>query len=430
MAAGIAFRQRKDETMKSVTLVSNTPASQKLTFSLPVQEYRSLPVPEISGAKLGDCFVRVTDLPKELENFMGVNPRVPNRNKKGLLSGPVTKGITNTLLGSPEDMAIKNQGIYLLVEDAAHGKLQGGQGQLTVTLADIKSHGVVNGGHTYAAIREAVESADDTEFEMLSRAYVRLHLLSGIEPSKVAEIAEGLNRSKQVDDPSLDNLRDHFQRIKQVMSDKPGADCIAYHQGDEGDVYIVEILALLEMFNCDRFSEKKHPSSLYNQPKNGLRLYKDDLENNPATLNMLVPKLPDILRLSDLIRSKAKEAAKNGGFEYGRMKTGKNRAASAENHDILLPFIGEKISYRVPNGWLYPMLAAFRANVIWDKENWKFEWNYPLDSLVHVVIEDLISVCFTAHRDNIAPDKVGKRESIYKQCYDTIQIYLLRNPNK
>ena len=28
------------------------------------------------------------------------------------------KGITQTLLEDPEDMAIKNQGIYLLVEDA------------------------------------------------------------------------------------------------------------------------------------------------------------------------------------------------------------------------------------------------------------------------------------------------------------------------
>lgn len=65
----------------------------------------------------------------------------------------------------------------------------------------------MNGGHTYAAIRDAIENAEDADLENLARAYVRLHILQGIEDSKVAEIAEGLNRSKQVDDPSLAKLQ-------------------------------------------------------------------------------------------------------------------------------------------------------------------------------------------------------------------------------
>ncbi|MBV8119772.1 MAG: AIPR family protein [Alphaproteobacteria bacterium] len=63
-----------------------------------------------------------------------------------------------------------------------------------------------NGGHTYAAIRDTIENADEVTRASLERAHVRLHLLQGVDDSKVAEIAEGLNRSKQVDDPSLANL--------------------------------------------------------------------------------------------------------------------------------------------------------------------------------------------------------------------------------
>ena len=57
--------------------------------------------------------------------------------------------------------------------------------------------------------------------------------MHGIDESKVAEIAEGLNRSKQVDDPSLANLQGHFERIREVMAGRPGGDAIAYHQGSE-----------------------------------------------------------------------------------------------------------------------------------------------------------------------------------------------------
>jgi hypothetical protein len=90
---------------------------------------------------------------------------------------PVVKGITETLVESPEDMAIKNQGIYLLVEDAAFNRATGGNGQLTITLADPARHGIVNGGHTHAAIRDAIENADETERKNIFRDYVRLHIL-------------------------------------------------------------------------------------------------------------------------------------------------------------------------------------------------------------------------------------------------------------
>ena len=100
---------------------SNAPASPiplPFTFVVPTHEYRSLPIPGLEGTKVGDCFVTVTSLPQELDRFMEVNPRVPNRTQTGLLSGPVVAGIKETLTDNPEDMAIKNQGIYLLVEAA------------------------------------------------------------------------------------------------------------------------------------------------------------------------------------------------------------------------------------------------------------------------------------------------------------------------
>jgi hypothetical protein len=141
-----------------------------------------------------------------------------------------------------------------------------------------------------------------------------------------------------------------------------------------------------------------------------------------------VPKLPEILVLSDLIRKETPPAAKRVGFEFGRMKTGKARAGAKSNRNIPLPFLNSTMSYHVPSGWLYPMLAGFRANVNWDLQHMKFEWKVPLTKLVPAVIDDLVRVCVTEHRDNnLQPDKVGKRESTYGQCYDKVQLYLLES---
>jgi hypothetical protein len=323
-------------------------------------------------------------------------------------------------------MGIKNQGIYLLVEDAEFTRAQGGAGKLRITLADPTRHGIVNGGHTYAAIKDAIENADDITRTSLERAHVRLHLLQGIDEAMVAEIAEGLNRSKQVDDPSLANLQGHFDKIRDVMRGKPGAETIAYHQGGPGDTYITEILVILELFNCERFDRKRHPHYLLNRSKSALEFYQGDLDRRPSPTDLLVPKLPEILKLSDLIKKQTPEAARRVGFEFGRIKIGKVRAGSQTNRNIPLPFLGERMAYHVPNGWLYPMLAAFRANVDWDLHRRRFEWKVPLNELVPLVIDDLVRVCVTEHRDNnLQPDKVGKRESTYSQCFDKVQLHLL-----
>ena len=377
---------------------------------------------------MGDCFVSVTALPEDLDKFMEVNPRVPNRTQGGVLSGPVIAGIRETLTDNPEDMAIKNQGIYLLVEDAAFNRAAGGNGQLSITLTHPDKHGIVNGGHTFAAIRDAIEHADEMELKTISRAYVRLHILQGIEGQKVAEIAEGLNRSKQVDDPSLANLQGHFDTIRKVMAGNPGENEIAYHQGGDGDIYIAEILVFLEMFNRERFDRKKHPHYLYNRTKSALEFYQKDLESKPSPLDILVPRLPEILELSDLIQKETPAAARRVGFEFGRMGKGKHRAGAKTNKNIHLPFLDTMMNYRVPKGWLYPMLAAFRANVTWDLRHQKFEWKVPVKKLVNAIIDELVQVCVTEHRDNnLQPDKVGKRESTYVQCYDKLQLYLLES---
>lgn len=412
--------------MKNIHRGKNLSISSKTILSIPTDEFRSLPIPQ-GSAKVGTCFVRVTDLPSALDDFMGVNPRVPDRNKNGTLSGAVIKGILKTLRENPEDMALKNQGIYILTEDIDFKKLTGGEGRVSVVLSDKTKHGIVNGGHTYAAIRSIMDDADDDEREALKNAYVRLHLFQGIDEDMVSQIAEGLNRSKQVDDPSLENLKGTFDAIKDAMRKNPAADSIAYRQGDDGEIDISEILTYLAFFNCERFSEKKHPHQFYKRPSTALKFFSDDKDSSTSPIPVLIKSLPDILWLVDSIRLTTPNAAQDINFEIGRMKIGKDRSGSKKNKGIKLPFIDKTIDYRIPNGWVYPMLAAFRANIEWDSKQNNLKWKVPLKIILPDVIEDLVSICVTELKDNnMRPEMIGSRESIYRQCYDKVQLYLAK----
>ena len=416
-----------------MTRLVSTPTGQ-VSFSFTVQtpEYRSLPIPGVLGpAKVGDCYVQVTDLPARLDDFMEVNPRVPKRTQKGVLSGPVPKAILETLRERPSDMALKNQGIYLLVADSKFKKESGGTGKLTLQLNNRSLHGIVNGGHTYAAIRDAIEKADKVDKDALSRAFVRLHILQGIDREKVADIAEGLNRSKQVDDPSLANLRGFFDEIKSAMRGQIGEKAIAYNQGDEGELYIPQLLVYLQFFNGERYNEDKHPHTLYRKPSEALKFFESDLakreQKKRTAIDLLVPRTPEILRLADEILLRTQKSAKRIGFEFGRMKLGKKLRAGSVGAATQLPFINKTIDYRVPKGWLFPMLAAFRVNTRWNIAEERFEWIVPLKKLIPAVIDSLVNVCVVEHRDNhLPPEAVGKRESTYRQCYDKVVIYLAR----
>lgn len=399
-----------------------------LKLNLPVDEFRSIPIPGVGNAKLGVAYVRVTDLPAALDEYMEVNPRVPSRSKKGLLSGPVVQGIVSTLRETPEEMVLKNRGIYLLVDEVGFSKGKGSEGQITMTFSDPGKHGIVDGGHTYAAIREAIETAAEGEEQTaLKDAYVRLHIFQGVDEDFVPEIAEGLNRSRAVDDPSLVNLQGEFDIIRKVLKGVQGENSVAYHQGDEGQVYISELLVYLSLFNQERFDERKHPNALYNRQALGLKYFTEDMESSKKNMMALIQKLPDFLWLADSIRKMTPEAAKRNGFKFGAAKIGGDRAGSSKNKGTLLPFISETVNYRVPNGWVYPMLSAFRANLKRSEDGKSYEWRVPLAQILPEVIEDLVGVCVVEHRDNnMRPELIGKRESAYSQCYTKVQLYLAK----
>jgi hypothetical protein len=112
-------------------------------FHLPVDDFRNIPVPfygleDGHQPKLATCFVRASELPDKLREWMSVNPRIPRFSKKEELTGTVARAIVTTLMDDPEKFVIKNQGIYLLTENVKFDKETGGQGKVTLRFTNPK----------------------------------------------------------------------------------------------------------------------------------------------------------------------------------------------------------------------------------------------------------------------------------------------------
>lgn len=396
------------------------------TFRIPTVEYRALPIPFVQAEsgrtpKLGTCYVNVADLPSELRDWLQVNPRIPRLDKRDHLKGPVAKAIVETLLDEPEMMCVRNNGITLLVDSAEFKKEQGGQGMLALNLSDPSAHGIVNGGHTFAAIQEAAAHPDrPTPWD----ASVRLHIYENISSKHIADIAEGLNRSLQVDDASLENLQGTFDAIKKALAGKPGAESIAYRQGDSQDVDIQFVLTIMAMLNLSHFPDRKtHPNKLFGQPKAVLQQFVEEANQENPSYAILLPKLHDILVLSDLIQREA--AAHLGKLKVKNSKTA-NRVGSTKHKDIPAHFAGGTLGGHIPLGWVYPMLASFRANV--DTVKWAagtFAWLDDPKSLLKATIEEMCEVIKQEHTDNKEkPGEVGRKEAAYRGCYSVVAMEL------
>lgn len=395
-------------------------------FRIPTVEYRALPIPFVHAEggrtpKLGTCYVNVADLPAELKEWLDVNPRIPRLDKAKHLKGPVAKAIVETLLDEPEMMCVRNNGITLLVQTAEFTKEPGGKGYLSLALSDPQAHGIVNGGHTFAAIQQASEHPDrPTPWD----AAVRLHIYENISSRHIADIAEGLNRSLQVDDASLENLQGTFQAIKGALEGKRGADSIAYKQGEPQDIDIQFVLTVMAMLNLDHFPDrKKHPNLLFGQPKAVLQQFVEESKKEKPSYLILLPKLHDILVLTDLIQKEA--SAHLGKLKVTAGKKG-NRVASTKHKDAPAHFAGGTLGGHIPVGWVHPMLASFRANI--DPVKWAagtFAWLDDPKSLLKATIGEMSELIKLEHKENNGkPAEVGRKEAAYRGCYSVIAMEL------
>jgi hypothetical protein len=79
---------------------------------------------------------------------------------------------------------------YLLADTVDFTKGPGGRGKLTITMTDPQRPGIVNGGHTFAAVRDVVDN-EVGDGASLAHTFVRLHVMQGIEVDRFPRSRRG-----------------------------------------------------------------------------------------------------------------------------------------------------------------------------------------------------------------------------------------------
>lgn len=379
------------------------------TMSVKENSFRKLDDPFENGkSKKYVFYVKVDDVPEGIP--MATNPREQKLNSN------VAKTIIESLTSNDGYFHLKNRGIVLSAESVSYNNRTN---EATVTFDDSMYHGNIDGGHTYKIVCE--NKNDGIE------QYVQFEVMTGVEDI-IENLAEARNTSVQVDEKSMAELAQKFDPIKEALEGMPFFKRIAFKQNqtyvDEKtnrNIKMIdarEIVAIINMFNIDKYSETTHPIQAYSSKAKMLEIYLDNYESYGKFVNVM----PDIFDLYEAIEEEFAEVYNDTGGRYGRKKY----SGYKEGQIVSKSKFGLKdMSYKIPDGLMYPMISAFRSLIFYNDVTKKYEWQNginPIDVWNNCKKELVTKIMNFASSIGDNPTTVGKDSNIWDLAYMTILI--------
>lgn len=388
-----------------------------ITLTFPAQSFRRIPNPYAKsefGDREANMYMAICDVKSLPDNIpMGTNPREQNLNTN------VAKKIKNSLLNtSALNFYLLNRGILISAKDVSFNNYSN---ELTIIFSDPEVHGNVDGGHTYRTILKYRDLLDP------GQQYVKIEILTGVE-SIFQSLAAARNTSVQVQDKSIAELEDRFDIIKNALKDQPYMSRVFFKENDTGEIDVADILSILMMFNISRFPDREaFPTISYSAKKRCIDLYIQDHKEYGETLQnpyvKMTPIMPDIFKLYDRIERNMSTyyRAKNPNGRYGATKGVIVPKAGIEIHS---KFMCQPMDVQSPNGFIYPILGAFRALVT--EKNGSYTWKtnpfFILDHVGPELVESTISMSRSLGNN---PQSTGKDANLWKTLYMTVAMAAL-----
>ena len=388
----------------------------KLSFK--VQSFRKLPNPYqkqsdvvSESATMFVAICDVKDIPEKIP--METNPREQNM-KTG-----VAKKIKQTLLDTNSaNFYLLNRGLLLSAKNASFNNYSN---EITIEFDDPEVHGNVDGGHTYRTI---LENRDQLE---IGQQYVKLEILTGAE-GFFQSLAAARNTSVPVQDKSIAELEDRFEIIKKALHSEPYYSRLFFKENDDGDIDVSDILAVLNLFNLDRYPNiESFPTISYSGKKKCIDYYIDEHkahENSPQNPYIKMSSImPDFFKLYDKIESSMAKFYKQK-FPNGRYGAIKGVILPKGVQGLKTKFFETSMECGSPNGFIYPILGAFRALLV--NENGYYEWKKNPFAILEKVGKDLVEVTVERSRSlGNNPQSTGKDIGNWKTLYMTIMFEIM-----
>ena len=377
------------------------------TFKVEANTFRKLDDPfENRKSKKYVFYCKIEDVPEGIP--MATNPREQK------LSSAVAKAIETSLCSNDGYFHLKNRGI---VVSASKVIFNNQKEDVTIEFDDNELHGNIDGGHTYKIVCEHKDDKLDQ--------YVQFEVMTGVEDI-IEDLARARNTSVQVDEKSMAELANKFDPIKEGLEGMPFYQRIAFKQNQiEKDdttgknfkmIDAREVVAIINMFDIDKFDAKTQPTQAYSSKGKMLSMYLNDPEHYRKFVNIA----PDIFDLYDAIEMEFAEAYNATGGRYGRKKYAGYKDGSVVGKS---KFSQNELIYKVPDGLMYPVLAAFRTLVVENSSTGKFEWyngKEPIKVWEKCKGDLAGKVMSFAASIGDNPNAVGKDTNIWDLAYMTV----------
>jgi hypothetical protein len=338
------------------------------------------------------------------------------------------KEMMKTLKSSPEKFLLQNSGISVIAGKATFKK------DKTVELVFPPDTGIVNGGHTQKALMDSKAERD------VSKAIVKIEILEKVFDAKeLAEIAASRNTASNVKPYSTAEKKGLFVPIKDEMEEKFEKHIIWYENRavpNGRGFSAIDLIAMINLFSIFDYQSSVNPDKSEQPNKSATskgavfsdwegeetESFKSGSLNKRESLANVYPLVNDIVNLMEHIES---TFDKNIGKSFTKLGVVKNVKDS--NRTTL--FLGKKIRFELPKQFMYPVFAAFRANVRWDDTNKKIGWFEKPEGLFDrcktKLFEDLSRTYKTTYHNEI--NRASKDSNLWRILYLDVQSALDKN---
>lgn len=358
------------------------------------------------------CYIQCNSIPEQINDWMSVNPR------ERKMTTNVAKKIKESL-DNNENFHELNRGILLSADKVTYDNQTN---DLLVTFSDYEKHGNIDGGHTLRAILDK-----KAENILPSDRYVFVEIITGLDSP--VELAEARNTSVQVDLKSIEELKDSFKVLKEILADMPFSDRIQYKMNEyyETGIDVVdvrEIIAILNMFNQALYPVKVnnsltdlHPLQSYSGKETSLRKFLNlGKDKREEILLKMKPIIADIFAIWNKIETGfANESAninkRYGARKYSRYDDGKIIGKST--------FYQTNLKYFIPKGIMYPLVGAFRSLIEFDK-NGNYKWHKNPLTVWENIGARLVGIILDEKTEN--PDSIAKNTNLWSNLFKEVYI--------
>lgn len=369
-------------------------------------------------------WVNVKDIPKGFPTE--VNPRDVKVNTK------VYKRIKEGLTESTQSFFVNNRGILISAKSVNVDTLTK---EITLDLGnenETDKYGVLDGGHTYHAI---IENRDDLDPEL--NQYVHLEIMTNVV--EIDELSGARNTSVQVSDKAIAELANKFAFVKKSIENETYSNDIAYRENEDKRLDTVDLVRLMYAFNVFKYKDgNAQPIQAYSGKAQVLKDYLANYEKKTKSgrndYEYIAPLLPEIIKIYDKVELEMLDGYKevNPKGAFGRIK-----GVDRKEKGTLTKYFQNKTDYQITQGFIYPIVAAFRA-LIEVGEDDSLKWTVdPLkvwDDIKGKLVNNTVEMSRQLGHN---PQSAGKSSALWLQNYDAIntaklqfQLKSLQDSNK